>query len=64
MTVFHGSNKEIQTPDVSFSKNYLDFGEGFYVTTYQNQAEKWAFRKAARYNGVNVKCCGLRFESA
>lgn len=39
MTVFHGSNKEIQAPDVSFSKNYLDFGRGFYVTTYQNQAE-------------------------
>ena len=41
MTVFHGSNKEIQAPDVSFSKNYLDFGRGFYVTTYQYQAEKW-----------------------
>lgn len=37
MTVFHGSNKEIQAPDVSFSKNYLDFGRRFYVTTYQNQ---------------------------
>lgn len=42
MTVFHGSNKEIQLPDVSFSKNYLDFGKGFYLTTYQNQAEKSA----------------------
>ncbi len=74
MTVFHGSNKEIQLPDVSFSKNYLDFGKGFYVTTYQNQAEKWAFRKAARYNGnptVNVytltenfsQCRILRFDN-
>lgn len=42
MTVFHGSNKEIQLSDVSFSKNYLDFGKGFYLTTYQNQAEKSA----------------------
>lgn len=74
MTVFHGSNKEIQAPDVSFSKNYLDFGRGFYVTTYQNQAEKWAFRKSARYNGkptVNVytltedfsQCRILRFDN-
>lgn len=47
MTVFHGSNMEICTPEVSFSKNYLDFGRGFYVTTYQNQAERWALRKAS-----------------
>lgn len=53
MTVFHGSNKEIQAPDVSFPKNYLDFGKGFYVTTYQNQAEKWAFREELRYYKMN-----------
>ena len=52
MTVFHGSNMEIKNPNVSFSKNYLDFGKGFYVTTFQNQAEKWALRKASRYDGI------------
>lgn len=52
MTVFHGSNMEIQKPSVSFSKNYLDFGKGFYVTSYQNQAERWAARKASRYGGI------------
>lgn len=25
MIVFHGSNMEIRSPNVSFSKNYLDF---------------------------------------
>lgn len=54
MTVFHGSNMEICIPDVAFSKNYLDFGKGFYVTSYQNQAERWALRKASRYNGKPV----------
>lgn len=54
MTVFHGSNKEIQTPDVSFSKNYLDFGKGFYLTTYQNQAEKWLDFVCACRNGDNL----------
>ena len=48
MTVYHGSIGEIKKPDVSFSKNYLDFGKGFYVTTLRNQAEKWALRKADR----------------
>lgn len=30
------------------SKKYLDFGQGFYMTTYRQQAEKWARRKAIR----------------
>lgn len=57
MTVYHGSICEIQKPDVTRSKNRLDFGRAFYVTTYKRQAEKWALRKAARTLGspiVNV----------
>lgn len=50
MIVYHGSTKRIEKPDVSFSKKYLDFGKGFYITTYKEQAEKWAIRKAMRQN--------------
>ncbi len=53
MIVYHGSACEIRNPDVSFSKNYLDFGKGFYITTFKTQAEKWARRKADRSaNGI------------
>ncbi len=53
MTVYHGSAYEVKNPDVKFSKNYLDFGRGFYVTTFKEQAEKWALRKADRTkNGI------------
>lgn len=48
MIVYHGTTMEIQNPDVTFSKNYLDFGKGFYLTTFQKQAEKWALRKSLR----------------
>ena len=48
MILFHGTTEIIEKPDVSFSKSYLDFGKGFYLTTYQKQAEKWALRKALR----------------
>lgn len=41
-------------PDISFSKNYLDFGKGFYLTTFREQAEKWAMRKALRKQKVAV----------
>ena len=48
MTVYHGSAGEVRNPNVSFSKNYLDFGRGFYITSFKTQAEKWALRKADR----------------
>ena len=50
MIVYHGSTVETSSPDVSFSKRYLDFGRGFYLTTHKDQAEKWAKRKSLRQN--------------
>jgi len=57
MIVYHGSNVIVQKPIVTFSKRFLDFGVGFYITVDKKQAEKWAKRKAVRFKGkpiVNV----------
>jgi len=57
MLVYHGSNTQVSEPDVNHSQKYLDFGKGFYVTIFKEQALKWAKRKALRYGGeaiVNV----------
>lgn len=48
MIVYHGSTHIIKKPDIEHSKNYLDFGKGFYLTTYENQAKQWAVRKGSR----------------
>ena len=48
MIVYHGSTEIIKNPDVVHSKKYLDFGQGFYVTTFENQAKKWVVRKGMR----------------
>lgn len=40
MIVYHGTTVTVPNPDIIHSKNYLDFGKGFYVTVYQEQAEK------------------------
>lgn len=48
MIVYHGSTEIIQKPDVIHSKKYLDFGNGFYLTSFENQARKWAARKGMR----------------
>lgn len=53
MIVYHGSTKILQNPDVYHSKKYLDFGCGFYLTTYEQQAKKWAKRKSER-NGESA----------
>lgn len=46
MTVYHGSSILVPRPDVQHSFRPLDFGRGFYVTSVQEQAERWARRKA------------------
>lgn len=44
MIVYHGSNIKVEKPDVLHSRSNVDFGKGFYVTTIEEQAEKWAKR--------------------
>ena len=46
--LYHRSTEIIKNPDVVHSKKYLDFGRGFYITTFENQAKKWAVRKGMR----------------
>jgi len=53
MILYHGSNKAIENPDLSFSRNGTDFGKGFYTTTIKFQAAKWTERFKRRYN------CGI-----
>ena len=52
MIVYHGSTSIVEKPDILHSKRFLDFGRGFYVTSYKSQAERWAKRKSIR-NGLN-----------
>ena len=44
MILYHGSNLEIRTPSLAYSRSSLDFGAGFYLTSDREQAEKWAHR--------------------
>ncbi|MDR1015921.1 MAG: DUF3990 domain-containing protein [Coriobacteriales bacterium] len=54
MILFHGSILEIRQPDVAHSKENLDFGKGFYLTTHLEQARRWARRKALRTGGKAI----------
>lgn len=54
MIVYHGSTEIVRQPDVTHSFRALDFGRGFYVTTVEEQAERWARRKADLMGGKAV----------
>ena len=44
MILYHGSNLEIKSPSLRYSRSSLDFGAGFYTTTDFDQAKRWAER--------------------
>lgn len=52
MICYHGSIDEVLKPDIDHSYRNLDFGKGFYVTTVEVQAERWARRKADLFDAA------------
>ena len=52
--VFHGSYIKVEHPEISFSWDTLDFGRGFYVTPFYDQAVSWALRWKHRHRGAVV----------
>lgn len=56
MIVYHGSYCEIKHPDIKFSRDSLDFGKGFYVTSIKEQAINWAgkFKLRGKKSYINI----------
>ena len=48
MILYHGSNMKVREAKLIPSKRFLDFGMGFYLTSDEEQAKKWAVRTANR----------------
>lgn len=44
MKVYHTSTSIVDSPDTIHSRRFLDFGQGFYVTTLREQAVRYAER--------------------
>ena len=44
MRVYHTSTIVVECPDTTHSRSYLDFGQGFYLTTIYEQAVRYADR--------------------
>ncbi|MDR1678631.1 MAG: DUF3990 domain-containing protein [Prevotellaceae bacterium] len=48
MKVYHGSYTKIDIIDLSLCQTGKDFGQGFYVTKFREQAAFWAEKKGSR----------------
>lgn len=44
MKLYHASKNIIKRPDINHSRDMLDFGKGFYLTSLEEQARKYAAR--------------------
>ena len=54
MILYHGGTEAVMHPDCKMGRPDLDFGQGFYVTLLQEQAEGFARRKARDRKGKPV----------
>ena len=51
MILYHGTNMDIETIDLSLSLNHKDFGRGFYLTPERETACRMATKKARLFGG-------------
>lgn len=54
LTVYHGSTCRVEQPLAGVCRPNLDFGVGFYITDFREQATRWAFRMADIRQESNV----------
>lgn len=52
MILYHGTNTDFDKIDIKQSNPYKDFGQGFYLTNLQHQAEELARKKAYIFGGT------------
>ena len=53
MMLYHGSYLAVEKPDISFSRDNVDFGKGFYTTPIYEQAVSWS-KRFKRIHGKSV----------
>jgi len=64
MIVYHGSYTKIEEIDLSMAMPRKDFGKGFYVTKFRQQAESWAKRIGKENNCEGIVTEFVFYENA
>lgn len=64
MELYYGSNVIVEHPLVHVGRNELDFGPGFYVTQFQEQAVRWARRVCIVRKSKTPFLCKYSFDES
>ena len=70
MKLYHSSTVKVENPDLDHSRDYLDFGKGFYLTSLREQAVLYAERfllrgrPAEKFDGSLDKAMDVFYKSA
>ncbi len=61
MFLYHGSYCMVKEPNISYSRDSLDFGKGFYLTDIKLQALNWIdrFIRRGREGYLNIYSINL-----
>lgn len=62
MKLYHSSDVSVTKPDTVHSRDYLDFGKGFYLTSIHEQAVRYAQRFLRRQRNAWVNIYEFEFE--
>ena len=63
MKLYHSSNMSVVKPDIIHSRDYLDFGKGFYLTSIHEQAVRYAQRFIRRQREAWLNSYEFEFNS-
>ena len=64
MKLYHSSNMSVVKPDIIHSRDYLDFGKGFYLTSIHEQAVRYAQRFIRRQREAWLNSYEFEFNSS
>ncbi len=64
MKLYHSSNVSVIKPDIIYSRDYLDFGKGFYLTSIHEQAVRYGQRFIRRQREAWLNAYELEFNSS
>lgn len=64
MRLYHSSSVVVSMPDTTHSRDYLDFGKGFYLTSIYNQAVRYAERFKRRGRDAWLNTYELSYQPA
>lgn len=64
LILYHGTNVMFDRVDLDHSKDKRDFGKGFYTTTLEEYAVRWAENMYIRYGGEGKYVMRFKLEPA